>query len=490
MGSAGGNEILSSLWFGASAITGIELNPVTISLLTTHFADFTGHIADHPKVRLVNAEARAFLQETDERFDLIWLVAPDSYAAMNAATSGAFVLSESYLYTEEMIRVALEHLEPGGILCAQFGEIDFDGKPNRTLRFLGTAREALAELGVGSFADHVLVGYSPGYKIGNATIMLRKEPFSRRDVDRFVASVGKVDRATAVYGLGALSDNGLIREVIELDGADRTTFYDAYPFKVGPIDDDSPFFWNFVPFMDVIGLADADERLTMEEGIGERILLVFLVFATIFAAVFLLTPLLVARRTWRTIPFKLEAGIYFASLGLGFMLLEVSLIQKLTLFLGYPTYSLTVTLFALLVSAGLGSLLSERLRGDRNRTLRRLGATLVVLVVLYQLAMPALVDSAVGLPFAAKVLLTIGLLVPLGLCLGAFMPLGIRSVAGVTPHREEFVAWCWSVNGFFSVMTSVLSTLLSMSFGFRVVMVCGAGVYLIGISALRRIPAG
>ena len=143
IGSAGGNEILASLRLGASQITGIELNPVTVSLLTTHFREFTGNIANHPKVKIVNAEGRSFLKSAGKEFDLIWLVAPDSYAAMNAATSGAFVLSESYLYTKEMIVEAVEHLDADGILCAQFGEIDFDTKPNRVVRYLGTAREAL-----------------------------------------------------------------------------------------------------------------------------------------------------------------------------------------------------------------------------------------------------------------------------------------------------------------------------------------------------------
>jgi predicted membrane-bound spermidine synthase len=136
---------------GAGKITGIELNPVTVSLLTDHFADFTGHLTENPKVRVVNAEGRSFLKGSGEEFDLIWLVAPDSYAAMNAATSGAFVLSESYLYTREMIVEALQHLGENGILCAQFGEIDFDVKPNRVIRYLGTARDALAELGIGEF---------------------------------------------------------------------------------------------------------------------------------------------------------------------------------------------------------------------------------------------------------------------------------------------------------------------------------------------------
>ena len=208
-----------------------------------------------------------------------------------------------------------------------------------------------------------------------------------------------------------------------------------------------------------------------------------------FAALFLLAPLLVIRGVWGTIPYKWRAGVYFAALGAGFMFLEVSLIQRLTLFLGYPTYSLTVTLFALLISTGFGSLLSEHFVARRDAAMLTLGALLLVLVAFYERGLNPLVDHAIGWPLAWRVTLAVALLAPLGLCLGAFMPLGLRTVAAVTPHAEEFVAWSWAVNGFFSVVSSVLATILSMTVGFNLVMLAAAAVYLIGIAALRGIPA-
>ena len=144
IGAAGGHEILASLYFGAAEIVAVELNPVTTALLTDHFADFTGHLTRDPRVTLVNAEGRSFIGRDRSRYDLIWFVAPDSYAAMNAASSGAFVLSESYLYTTEMIRESLAHLNPGGVVCLQTGDIDFARKPNRAGRYLATARQAFA----------------------------------------------------------------------------------------------------------------------------------------------------------------------------------------------------------------------------------------------------------------------------------------------------------------------------------------------------------
>src|SRR5437667_1404736 len=193
IGAAGGNEILAALHFNASHITGVELNPVTYSLLTTHFADYTGHLAENPRVTLINAEGRSFMKRRRERFDLIWFVAPDSYAAMNAATSGAFVLSESYLYTTEMIVDSLEHLAEDGLICTQFGEIDYQHKPKRTLRYLSTAREAFRRLGIEDFDRHVLVGTSPGFHIFTySTILLKRSPFTESDVARFLDATTKV----------------------------------------------------------------------------------------------------------------------------------------------------------------------------------------------------------------------------------------------------------------------------------------------------------
>jgi len=171
------------------------------------------------------------------------------------------------------------------------------------------------------------------------------------------------------------------------------------------------------------------------------------------------------------------------------MFLEVTLIQRLTLFLGYPTYSLTVTLFALLVATGLGSWLTERYARRRNRALAALAVVLSVLVLFYLRGMTPVTNYFFGWPFAVRVGLAIALVAPLGICLGALMPLGLATVAALSAHREEYVAWGWAVNGFFSVVSSVLSTVVAMAFGFNAVMVGALALYLIGIAALARIPA-
>ena len=157
IGAAGGHEIQAALHFGARQIDAVELNPATAGLLRGRFADYAGDITRYPGVHYVVGDGRRFLAESHDRYDLIWFVAPDSYAASNAASSGAFVLSESYLYTKEMLQQSLEHLTPAGMVVMQFGEKDYDQAPNRTTRLVSTAWKAYQAEGIRDVADHVAV---------------------------------------------------------------------------------------------------------------------------------------------------------------------------------------------------------------------------------------------------------------------------------------------------------------------------------------------
>jgi hypothetical protein len=420
IGAAGGNEILAALHFGAAHITAVELNPVTVSLLRDHFADYTGNVATHERVTLVNAEGRSFLASTPDRFDLIWFVAPDSYAAMNAATSGAYVLSESYLYTEEMIADSLRHLTDDGIVCAQFGERDFERKPNRTTRYLTTARQAFARLGIDAFARHVLVSTVPFFDMVSSTIVLKRTPFTAEEAGRCVAATANIKGGQvrfAQLGEPAQGSTGAptpVRSAITAPSDTLATWLRDQPFDVRPVTDDAPFFWHFVRFRTALGTSADLAVADLEEGMGERLLLILLVVVTMLGAVFLLAPLLARRALWRSVPHKRNAAIYFAALGLGFMFLEVCLIQRLTLLLGYPTYSLTVTLFALLVFTGVGSLGSEQAMAHRNRTLVVLLALLAALVVCLQMGLPAVVRLCVGWPLPLRVAVAVAVVAPAG----------------------------------------------------------------------------
>ncbi len=491
IGAAGGFEILASLYYEASNIDAIELNPVTYDLVTDRYAEFGGRVAEQPGVNYVNGDGRSFLARSDDEYDLIWFPAPDSYAASNAASAGAFVLSESYLYTSDAIGEGLDKLADDGIIATQFGEVDYENKPNRTARYVATARRSLEEAGVEDPSEHILVATAPTDVGGSSvsTILIKESGFTPGEVDSFVAALGGVEGATLRYAPGQDYPVGPASEIVTRSSGELDAFFDTYRYDVSAITDDRPFFWHFRPFGDVAGSIDEElGGFDREDTAGERVLLLLLVIAIVLAAVFLLLPFVAVRATWSKLPKKPLSALYFVALGFGFMFFEISLIQRLVLFLGYPTYSLTVTLMSLLIFLGVGSLLSGRV-GDPKRALPALVVAIVALSAFYLFGLRPVTDSLLGLPLGLRVPIAFLLLAPLGICLGMFMPLGLGAVTALGGGTDEYVAWAWAINGFASVVGSVLTTVLAMTFGFQVVLALALVTYLVAILALRSLLA-
>jgi hypothetical protein len=488
IGAAGGNEIQAALTYGAGHIDAVELNPVTVDLLTDTFAEYSGNIANRENVNYVQGDGRTFLARSDDAYDLIWFVAPDSYAASNAATSGAFVLSESYLYTKEMIETAFDHLTPDGLIVAQFGDFDFEARPTRTARYLVTARDAIGD-DVGRFDDHVLlvVESAPEEIKRVSTIAFSPRAFDTAAVDRVVGSIGKVPGARAVHLPGGRgTQEGITAQLITADAATVERLVDDYRFDISSITDDRPFFWHFTPYSDVLtnfsrGMEDS------EIAIGERLLLMLLVVAVLVAAILLCLPFLVTRGPSEERPARVHDRwrllVYFAALGLGFMVVEISMIQRFSLLLGYPTLSLSVSLFTLLLSTALGARWSAWILGDVRHRLALTAVAMWVVTLLYLAISDPVTERVLAWSQPARIALVIVLLFPVGVLLGMFLPTGIdkaRDVAALGgADVGRVVAWCWAVNGFFSVIGSTATTMLSMTFGFDRTIVIGLVLYAV-----------
>ncbi|MCC6763820.1 MAG: hypothetical protein IT293_04075 [Deltaproteobacteria bacterium] len=488
IGAAGGHEILAALRFGSARVDGVELNPMTVDLVRRRFADFVGHVAEHPAVRIVNDEGRSWLTRQSGPFDVVYFVAPDSYAAMNSATSGAFVLSESYLYTVEMIVETLARLAPDGFLAMQFGEDDFDAQPNRTLRYLATARAALRRRGVADPGAHVAVATTRS--LGDvSTILVSPTPIVGARARAFAAAAADVPSTRVRWLPGEPSPSGPLAAVLTLTDSALDAWLAARAFDVSPVHDDAPFFWHFGRFGSFFGLGrHAGPGIMWEaSGAGERVLMATLVAATFFAAVSLAVPIAIAA-PWPVAAIgRGTVTGYFAILGVGFMLFEVALIQKLALVLGYPTYSLSVTLMSLLVAAGLGSLASERWSTAVDRLAPRLALAVVTLAALYAFGLDAITPLVVPASLATRVVVALAATAPLGFVLGTFLPLGVSCITRKVPDPAPVVAWAWATNGFCSVIGSVATAILAMTVGFRIVLGLAAATYLVAIVLLRRL---
>jgi hypothetical protein len=485
IGAAGGHEVLASLYYGAQHIDAVELNPVTVNLFSTRFANFDGHLAQDPAVSYITGDGRSFMARSDGRFGLIWYPAPDSYAATNGALSSAYILSESYLYTTNGLVSNLGHLTKNGIFVAQFGEVA-DTHDLRTTRFVATARQALREIGVKDPKDHILVAMTQTHFLGTiplSTIVVKRSSFTPAEVQRFLTSVQTVPQTAVLYAPGQAVTPNPINTVVRDSDSQLSSFYRSFPYNVTPTTDNDPYFWHFARFGTVISnVSHPLSSLDRENAVGERVLLLLLAISILVAVIFLLLPFFAIRSTWVRLPRKGPSALFFAGLGFGFIFFEITLMQELNLFLGYPTYALTVTLMSLLVFTGLGALLSQVVV-NRRRAIPRLLGAVAALCLFYLLGLTPLTNALFDLPLVGRIIIAFAVLAPLGICLGMFMPIGLGEIAQRGSFPREYVAWGWAVNGFASVVGSVLATILSMSFGFDFVLLMGLAAYLVAAGA-------
>jgi hypothetical protein len=487
IGPGGGRDILTALSFGASAITGVEINPITVDLMRTRFATFThGLYKGFPGVTILTDDGRSFLRHEGTRYDLIEASLVDTWAA---SAAGAYALTENSLYTVDAFSDYFDHLNPEGVVCFNRW---FANPPVESLRVVVLAREAMARRGIENPADHVIVIRTDPDETGMASlgsILVKLSPFTASEIahaQAFATDMGFL----LPYVPGQRGND--FSELLGPRAAERIA---SYPYDLSAVSDDRPFFFSRVPILPrLLSLLHISRSPlgSMPLDLGGRTLL-GAVLATAFAtALLLLLPLWGRRR--RATQIRNKNGnpgglwaLYFASLGLGFILIEIVLIQRFSLFLGYPVYSLSVVLFTMLLSSALGSLASGGFTASRS-----LSFVLVVLastLILYALALPPVLYAARGATIAARIGVTIAVIAPLGFLMGMPFPSGIRRAGA---QSKELVSWAWAVNGGASVFGSTLSVVLSMARGFTASFLAGTLAYavaLVVITILARRPA-
>ncbi len=478
IGLGGGADVLNGILNEARSIVGVEINPMTVYAGKELFPDANGNILNRPDVQAVVAEGRSFLRSRSEQFDLIEINSVDTLSALS---TGAYVLSESFLYTADAVEDYLGHLNPKGIFAMAVGDIQSDQHaPRHTLRLAGIVRRALEARGVVEPWRHVMVVGTSGFLPLTHTLV-RNEPFDADEVARmeeFVNAEG--------FQFWHRPDRPLetpTSQILHWDAATLGRFYAEHPLDLEPTSDDSPFFFNFYKWRTLLKAATTKEfGYDRTLATGQIVLVVMLLQAVAFSAALILLPL---RRLSSApgAPRRLPLGYlaYFAALGTGFILLEISMIQRFVLFLGYPTYALSVVMFALLLSTGAGSLATGRVREKIPSAIVRRLAALVVLVAAWLAGSGFVFDSMLGAPFAQRAIVSVALLVPFGLVLGSFFPLGIRLAS---QSRAQLVPWAWAVNGCATVIGTLLAVMLGMTWSFTVVTLAALGIYVAGVGAL------
>jgi MFS family permease len=483
VGVGGGTDVLSALEFDQSSVTGAEINDDIVDLVHNKFGDFTGHLDQDPRVKIVNDEARSYLSRTDDRYDVITISLIDTWAATAA---GAFALSENSLYTTDAWNLFMDRLRDDGILSVTryLRTEDTDGapvEPLETYRTLALASEVLTQRGVEDPGDHIVVYRAhTGYRgVDLATVLVNPDPFSADDLAALADRAEQYDH-TPLLTPDESSDPMLAALTAPGGPGDAVDDIDA---DISPPTDDRPFFFQMAD----IGTFVAGD-IGNDDHVTRPVLVLGLLAVTVvgLAACCIALPLLLARRKHgderaerrRVVPLY----TYFLGIGLGFLLIEIAQLQRMSIFLGHPTYGLTVSLFSVLVFSGIGSMLTERIvRPDRPRSLLIPLGALSVVVIIAGLVTPAVLDATDGATTPARIATAVALLAPLALVMGMPFAVGMRAAAGVPRAPTAFL---WGINGAASVCASVLAVVTALFFGIAAAFWFGATTYALAVASM------
>ena len=478
IGVGGGRDILTALWAGSSRITGIEINEAALRVLREDRRDFV-RLYEQEEIEFVHDEARSWLTRAEERFDLIQMSLIDTWAATGA---GAFTLSENGLYTVEGWQVFLDHLEPNGLFSvSRWYSLDALSETNR---LISLAAMSLLRRGIERPADHIALVS----RLSVATLLVSPEPLRAEDIDT-------IERVAEEYGFTVLhsprqqSSEPLIRSV--LAAADERQLLAATEHEYldfTPPTDSRPYFFNILKPAALFQSGGAGGELE-DLGIvaGGNLLATYtllLLCGLALAGVLLViaAPLLIAGKPRIPNRVFLSGLAYFACIGTGFMMVQIPLMQRFSVYLGHPVYAVAVLLFSMILAAGAGSFLSDRIEVRRGSRWTLLIPAVIVslLALIYAIAGP-LITATISQGLLVRCLIVIVLVslpaLPMGMC----FPLGLRLFR---EYSSQSLPWMWGMNGATGVLASVFAVAISMWSGINTSLLVAVACY-----ALLALPA-
>ena len=477
IGAGGGRDVLSALAFGARSVTAVEINKDILRTVNGRFGDFTGHLDRHPRVRFVNDEARSYVARTDARFDSIQISLIDTWAATAA---GAFVLSENSIYTVEAWTTFLSRLTDTGVLSVS--RWYFRDRPDEVYRTTTLAVEALKRAGLTEPRRHLAIvrnmhfANKPDMPDGVGTLLVSRTPFTAAEIDTLERDAARLQFEVV------LSPRTTIDETFAklTAGGDLSALIAAHPTNIEAPTDDSPFFFNMLRFRDVfrLDLLEAGKQTHNIKAVATLAVLLAIVTALTTACIVL--PLWMTRRRVDFTDAK-PLFAFFIAIGLGFMLVETSQMQRLIIALGHPTYGLSVVLFAVLLSSGAGSYATYAITQENvvRRGTPRLVLAVVVLAA-FGLVTPWAAHAIEPLGTQWRVLASIALLFPIGFVMGMAFPVGITLAS---TRWSALTPWFWGLNGAASVLASVLSVCISLTWSISTAFWAGWVSYVVALVA-------
>jgi MFS family permease len=481
IGPGGGIEVASALRYNPAYIRAVELDPLIVKIVLGQFSNYIGQIYQRPGVTLVNEEGRSFVRRSQEKFDIIQ---QKNNSHPMAVASGALNLSETYLLTKEAFHEYLDHLAPNGFLSIN---------RNGGARLLNLGAEVFRERGIQDYWKRmVLIKSAERAQV----FLLKNGNFSDKELD-YIEKYSKARSEPLLYTprMAGKVDNFFTR----LLGEDkREEIIKNAPFQLEAPTDDKPFMEHFFR-LETVFSPEMKNRLQQDfwktselvdpaskTGFYPDLSLYMILFeALLLSTVFIIYPLFKLKRSGITIKGAWNLLTYYFCLGIGFIFIEIVLIQKYILFIGYPVYAVAAIIFSLLIAAGAGSFFSNRYSGNPFRILRIVVIAIVILTLSQIFLMPVLFKHFLAVPFAWRITLSILFILPAGFFMGMPFPVGL---SWTSKHFSPFVPWAWGINGYATVIGSVLTVILALNFGFRVVLLIACCIYVLAYFALRTTP--
>ena len=485
IGPGGGVDVLRAVANGSPSVTGIEINPIiATTIMRDKYKDLSYGLYTRPNVHINVSDGRSWVRSSSQKFDVVQMTLVDTWASTAA---GAFALSENNLYTVEAFREYFDHLKPDGYIAITRWEF---ARPREALRVVSQAMRAL---GGGDLRKNFIVVVEGDLDLDGrpVTVLAKKSPFTPEEEASVLKHLQGQPKLHAIYlpsdadkpheagGNQYATDVSAFRHLIQSGNPEH--FAQNYAFNVTPVYDDAPFFFFTLKPSQIFG-AGTQKGIDWKVNMGVQVLLMLVVISALAVTAFLILPLLFTPK--RGARSRGSSLLYFIAIGLGYIAVEITLIQRLVLFLGHPIYAMTVVVFLMLLSSGAGSVMSRRMFTN-PRQVRNAFLFVIGLLAVYYFALSPILHTLIGLPQTPKIAIAALLIIPLGFAMGMPFPSGLRMLG--ERQDDNLIEWAWAMNAASSVLGSVLAMTIAIQFGLGVTLICGAAAYVLGFLTVRKV---
>ncbi|MDP2927681.1 MAG: hypothetical protein Q8N80_02640 [Candidatus Omnitrophota bacterium] len=484
IGAGGGFDVLTAVFNSAKIVDAVEINPTTAYLIREKFSDQINNVFSYNNINLFVEDGRSFVRRSPYKYDAIILYYTDSFLALS---TGAYTLSDSFLYTKEAFIDYLDHLTDTGYI--QIGRWAYPEKPKEALRVFSIALAACREKGYKRPSEHIVVIASQNKTVGN--VIFKTKPFSRAEKEKLIQFC-KSNRLEIWYPDIAVVSEGqrnYMEPFVSLakysDSNTESEFYNKYEFDVTPSTDDIPFFYHYNrkgPLQIKPSAPWTSAYFNSIRGVWHIFVLSFLfLHASVLSLILVLLPLMFTRKRASISNLGLFTCFYFFSIGFAFMLLEMGILQKFVLFLGSPIYSMAVVIPAILAGAGFGSLSSGLIKKHLKQWIMALVFICGIFILILVKLMPFLSNLFLLSSLWFRIGIVTMVVAPISYFMGFAFPLGLRLIS---TKDGSLVPWAWAINGSASVIASIAAIMIAMSFGFNLVLIGSACFYFIALLSI------